>query len=98
MALGYDIIFEFQPNPFFSNAVLVKRYLIDVLPDQCDYVIVPHRDVLATDCSGRGKGINKSKNQNSEILFAVAFKESVLHTCQPLHHSALMARTFSLIN
>lgn len=55
VALGYDILFEFLPNPFFSNTVLSKRYLIDVMPDQCDYINAPHGDVLAGGWSGSGK-------------------------------------------
>ena len=48
-AVGFDLVFEFRPNPHFTNTNLTKRYVIDVHPDHNDYVIAPHHDVASSD-------------------------------------------------
>ena len=47
--MGFDLLFDFRPNPFFTNTKLIKRYVIDILPDRHDYVIAPHHDVAILD-------------------------------------------------
>lgn len=50
----FDIVFEFFPNPHFTNTELRKRYVIDLLPDQCDYVVASHCDVIQPDSAEEG--------------------------------------------
>lgn len=68
IAIGYDLFFDFRPNPYFSNSVLTKRYLIDVSPDQYDHVITPHREVLETNWVEKPSENVKSKYFNLIML------------------------------
>nr|XP_002130185.2 uncharacterized protein LOC100183814 [Ciona intestinalis] len=38
-AVGFELKFQFRANPFFTNPVISKRYVIDLTPDDEDYVI-----------------------------------------------------------
>lgn len=47
-AIGFDLMFEFYPNPHIKNTVLMKRYIIDVSVQEEDYVSVKRYKTFQT--------------------------------------------------
>ena len=67
-AVGFELVFEFRPNPYFVNSTLTKRYVIDVLPDQTDFVTAPHNDVACTDSSEEWDADGEGENLNGTCI------------------------------
>ncbi|XP_078491093.1 uncharacterized protein LOC100183814 [Ciona intestinalis] len=50
-AVGFELKFQFRANPFFTSPVISKRYVIDLTPDDEDFVITDEAATSQTKLS-----------------------------------------------
>uniref|UniRef100_H2ZJE8 Uncharacterized protein n=1 Tax=Ciona savignyi TaxID=51511 RepID=H2ZJE8_CIOSA len=85
--VGFELRFQFRPNPYFTNHEIWKRYLIDLNPDDEDYIITPddpssqeqnNSTTIKYDCDA---DIEDSEHEDSSTVGSIRSKKLKKFEC-----------------